>query len=75
MTTKPTAEVCQVWLKSDGRVIKAMRLGKRLEDYVGMKFADVTAQLVEEGWYETGRWSVASAADETLVTFQREKSS
>jgi hypothetical protein len=73
MATKPTAEICQVWIKSDGRVIKAMRLGRVIEDFMGQKLLDVTKMMAEEGWFETGRWIVANTTDETLVTFQRER--
>lgn len=69
-----TVEVCQLWIKNNGEIVKVMRRGKLSEEYVGKHFDEVVPLLASQGWVESGRWNVADVPNQVRVAFQRSKS-
>ncbi|MFN8372903.1 MAG: hypothetical protein U0694_08500 [Anaerolineae bacterium] len=68
-----TVEVCQLWIKNNGEIVKVLRRGKPVTEYVGKSLDEIMPILEADGWSESGRWNAADAPNQIRIAFQRSK--
>jgi hypothetical protein len=73
MPSEPTVEVCQLWVKPDGRVVKAVRASRYIEEFIGLNVDDLKATMEAEGWRQIAALNVADSPDETQIVLHRQR--